>query len=68
MPSSPNDLADRMAATRRHTSRADRSHFPASRPIDMKITLPNPFAEIGEQRQPRKRKASGTKKPARREL
>ena len=67
MLSTPNDLADRMAA-RRHTSRADRSHFPASRLIDMKMTLPNPFAEIGEQRQPRKRKASGTKKPARREL
>jgi hypothetical protein len=34
----------------------------------MKIALPNPFAEVGEQRQPRKRKASGTKKRARREL
>jgi hypothetical protein len=55
-------------AARRHISRADRSHSLASRLIDMKITLPNPFAEIGEQRQPRKRKASGTKKPARREL
>ena len=67
MPSTPNDLADRMAA-RRHPSRADRSHFSAPRLTDMKITLPNPFAEIGEQRQPRKRKASGTKKPVRREL
>jgi hypothetical protein len=55
-------------AARRHTSRADRSHFPASRLIEMKMMLPNPFAEIGEQRQPRKRKAIETKKPARREL
>jgi hypothetical protein len=55
-------------AARRHISRADRSHSLASRLIDMKITLPNPFAEIGEQRQPRKRKTTGTKKPARREL
>jgi hypothetical protein len=57
-----------MAAARRHPSRTDRSHFPASRLIDIEMTLPNPFAEIGEQGQPRKRKASGTKKPARREL
>lgn len=67
MSRTPKDLADRMAARRRQ-SRADRSHISASRLIDMKTALPNPFAEVGEQRQPRKRKASGTKKPARREL
>lgn len=67
MPRTPKDLADRVAA-RRCQSWADRTHVSASRLIDMKIALPNPFAEVGEQRQPRKRKASGTKKRARREL
>lgn len=32
----------------------------------MKTALPNPFAEVGKKRQPRKRKAGGTKKPQRR--
>jgi hypothetical protein len=32
----------------------------------MKTVLPNPFAEVGKKRQPRKRKTSGTKKPPRR--
>jgi hypothetical protein len=32
----------------------------------MKTALPNPFADLGKKRRPRKRKASGTKKPARR--
>jgi hypothetical protein len=32
----------------------------------MKTVLPNPFADVGKKRQPRKRKVSGTKKPPRR--
>jgi hypothetical protein len=68
MPRTPKDLADRKAARRRR-SLADRSHISASHLIDMKTALPNPFAEVGEQRPSRKREGSGTvRKPAGREL
>jgi hypothetical protein len=65
MPRTPRDLADRMAA-RRHQSRVDCSHVPASHLIDRKTALPNPFVEVGEQGQPRKRTVRGTAKPTRR--
>jgi hypothetical protein len=52
MPRTPRDLADRMAARRRR-AKADCS---ASHLIDRGTMLPNPFVEVGEQGQPRKRK------------
>jgi hypothetical protein len=65
MPCTPKDLADRIAARRRRGA-AGRSHVSVSHLIDMKIALPNPFAEVGEQTPPRKHKVRATRTSSRR--